>query len=58
MYRRAFLGLTAVVVLALVVAGAFSQASGQSRESMPHIGMLTAVPSATAKPAATTPASE
>jgi putative ABC transport system substrate-binding protein len=51
MYRRVFLGLAAVVVNALVVAHASSQGSGQSRESMPHVGMLTAVPSATAKPA-------
>ncbi len=51
MYRRAFPGLAAVVVIALVVAGASSQASGQSRESMPRVGMLTAAPSATAKPA-------
>ncbi len=50
MYRRAFPGLAAVVVLALVVAGASRQASGQSRESMPRVGMLTPVPSATAKP--------
>ena len=50
MCRRFFLGLTAVVI-ALVVAGGSSQASGQSRESMPRVGMLTAAPSATAKPA-------
>jgi putative tryptophan/tyrosine transport system substrate-binding protein len=50
MYRRNFLGLAAVVVLALVVAGASSQASGQSSESMPRVGMLTPVLSATAKP--------
>jgi putative tryptophan/tyrosine transport system substrate-binding protein len=49
MYRRAFLGLAAVVVLALVVAGASSQASGQSRESMPRVGMLHPAQSATAK---------
>ena len=51
MHRRAFLGLTAVVVLALVVAGVSRHASGQSRESMPRVGMLTPAPSATAKPA-------
>ena len=51
MHRRAFLGLTAVVVLALVVAGVSSHASGQPRESMPRVGMLTPAPSATAKPA-------
>ncbi len=51
MDRRFFLGLTAVVVNALVVAYASSQASGQSRESMPRVGMLTPAPSATAKPA-------
>ena len=51
MDRRFFLGLTAVVVNALVVAHASSQASGQSRESMPRVGMLTPAPSATAKPA-------
>ena len=50
MCRRFFLGLTAVVI-ALVVAGGSSQASGQSRESMPRVGMLTPAPSATAKPA-------
>jgi putative ABC transport system substrate-binding protein len=51
MCRRAFPGLAAVVVIALVVACAPRQASGQSRESMPRVGMLTPAPSATAKPA-------
>ena len=51
MHRRAFLGLTAVVVLALVVAGVSSHASGQPQESLPRVGMLTPAPSATAKPA-------
>jgi putative tryptophan/tyrosine transport system substrate-binding protein len=51
MHRGAFLGLAAVVVVALVVAGASRQASGQSRESMPRVGMLTPAPSPTAKPA-------
>jgi putative ABC transport system substrate-binding protein len=50
MDRRFFLGLTAVVAVALVVPGASSQASGQSRETMPRVGMLTPVLSATAKP--------
>ncbi len=49
MDRRFFLGLAAAVVLALVVAYASSQASGQPRESMPRVGMLTPVQSATAK---------
>ena len=51
MHRRAFLGLTAVVVLALVVAGVSSHASGHPQESLPRVGMLTPAPSATAKPA-------
>ncbi len=53
MDRRFFLGLPAVVVVvvvALVVPCAPSQAPGQSRESMPRVGMLTANPSATATP--------
>jgi ABC-type sugar transport system substrate-binding protein len=51
MDRRFLLGLRAVVVIALVVAYPSSQASGQSRESMSRVGMLTPAPSATAKPA-------
>jgi putative ABC transport system substrate-binding protein len=48
--RRAFPGFAAAIVVAVVVACAFGHASGQARESMPRVGMLTPAPSAAAKP--------
>jgi putative ABC transport system substrate-binding protein len=50
MIRRALVGFTAVVVVAVVVACAFSPASAQKHESMPRVGMLTPAPSAGVKP--------
>jgi ABC-type uncharacterized transport system substrate-binding protein len=50
MDRRAFPGCAAAVLVAVVVACGFSQASGQARESMPRVGMLTPALSAGAKP--------
>jgi putative ABC transport system substrate-binding protein len=48
--RCAFVGLTASVVVAVVVACGFSDASAQKREAMPRVGILTPAPSAAAKP--------
>ena len=48
--RRALPSIAAAVVVAVVVACAFSHASAQARESMPRVGMLTPAPSAAAKP--------
>jgi len=50
MRRRAFLSIAMVAIVAVVFACAFSQASGQARESMPRVGMLTPTSSAAAKP--------
>ncbi len=50
MDRRAVPGCAAAVAVAVVVACGFSYAAGQSRESVPRVGMLTPAPSATAKP--------
>ena len=51
MIRRALVSFAGVVVVAVVVACAFSPASAQKRDPMPRVGMLTPAPSATAKPA-------
>ncbi len=48
--RGAFISFAAAVVVALVVACGFSDASAQKRESMPRVGILTPAPSAAAKP--------
>ena len=48
--RRAFSGCAAAVIVAVLVACAFGNASGQARESTPRVGMLTPAPSEAAKP--------
>jgi putative ABC transport system substrate-binding protein len=50
MIRRALVGFTGVVLVVVVVACAFSEASAQKREPMPRVGILTPVASAAAKP--------
>ena len=49
--RRALPSFAVAAIVAVVVACGFSHASGQTRDSMPRVGMLTPAPSATAKPA-------
>jgi putative tryptophan/tyrosine transport system substrate-binding protein len=48
--RRAFAGCAAAVIIAAIVVCASSDASAQTRESMPRVGMLTPTSSAAAKP--------
>jgi putative ABC transport system substrate-binding protein len=48
--RRALTGFAAAVFAAVMVACGFNPASGQTRESMPRVGMLTPALSAAAKP--------
>lgn len=47
---RALPGFAAAVVVAAVIACAFSHAAAQKRETMPRVGILTPAPSKAAKP--------